>query len=31
MLIDEAVTTRRTGLSISCWNSTAVPRSLTEV
>jgi hypothetical protein len=30
MLIEEATTTRRTGRSISCWNSVAVPRSLTE-
>jgi hypothetical protein len=31
MLIDEAVTTRRTGCSISFSNNTAVPTSLTDV
>jgi len=25
MLMEEATTTRFTGLSMSCWNSTAVP------
>jgi hypothetical protein len=31
MLMELATTTRRTGRSISFWNSTAVPSSLTLV